>query len=120
MGLEEKKTEWQQNSEEVLSGMIEWRLQHPKATLREIEEEVDQRLARLRSRMVEDVAQASATRDWSRLPKGERPRCQQCGTALVARGKQTRRLRTMGNQQIELERSYGSCPTCGGGIFPPG
>jgi hypothetical protein len=43
MGPEKKKAEWQQNSEEVLSGMIEWRLQHLKATFREVEEEVRRR-----------------------------------------------------------------------------
>jgi hypothetical protein len=31
-------------SEEVISGITEWRQQHPKATFREIEEEVDKRL----------------------------------------------------------------------------
>src|SRR5437588_275224 len=28
---------WKELSEEVISGMLEWRLQHPKATFREIE-----------------------------------------------------------------------------------
>ena len=29
---------WQELAEEVMSGMKEWRLQHPKATLKEIEQ----------------------------------------------------------------------------------
>lgn len=37
---------------EILSGMKEWRQQHSKATLREIEEAVDARLAKLRAGMV--------------------------------------------------------------------
>jgi hypothetical protein len=39
--------QWQALSQEVLVGMREWRSQHPRATLREIEVELDQRLARL-------------------------------------------------------------------------
>lgn len=120
MELEEKKGEWQQASEEVLSGMIEWRMLHPKATLREIEQEVDKRLARLRARLVQDAAAASSRREWSGQGEQDRPRCPACGSVLVARGKRKRHLQTAGGQQIELERNYGTCPTCGGGFFPPG
>ena len=35
---------WNQLAQEVMSGMKEWRLQHPKATLREIEAALDERL----------------------------------------------------------------------------
>ncbi len=119
MGLEEKKAVWNEESEEVLSGMIEWRLQHPKATLQEIEGAVDERLGRLRTRMVEDAVQASSAADWSQQPKEERPRCPQCGTVLVSRGKQKRRLQAQGGTPLELERSYGTCPSCGSGFFPP-
>ncbi len=120
MSLEEKKSGWKGVSEDVLSGMIEWRLQHPKATLREIEEAVDERLGRLRTRMVEDAVQASSAADWSEQSEKERPHCPQCGTRLVSRGKQKRRLRSKGGAQLELERRYGTCPTCGGGFFPLG
>jgi septal ring factor EnvC (AmiA/AmiB activator) len=120
MELESKKVEWQQTSEEVLSGMIEWRMQHPKATLREIEQEVEKRLARLRTQMVQDTAQASAAREWSQRSQQERPCCEECGTPLVSRGQRTRRLQGRASQPIELKRSYGTCPSCGGGFFPPG
>jgi hypothetical protein len=120
MKLNEKKDEWRDVSEEVLSGMIEWRLQHPKATLQEIEEAADERLGRLRKRMVEDTAQASSAANWSRTTEKERPCCPQYGAALISRGKQKRRLQTSGGESIDLERSYGTCPRCGGGVFPPG
>lgn len=120
MDLNEKKTEWKEVSEDVLSGMIEWRLQHPHATLREIEAAADERLVRLRKRMVEDSVQASSAAHWSRTPVKERPCCPQCGAALIARGKQKRRVQTSGGALLELERSYGTCPKCGGGFFPPG
>jgi RNase P subunit RPR2 len=104
----------------VLTGMKEWRQQHPKATFREIEEAVDERLARLRAGMLEDLARMSSQADWIQSPKEQRPTCEQCGTPLVSRGKQKRRLQTTGGQQVELERGYGTCPQCGQGIFPPG
>lgn len=120
MSWEEKKTAWNDVSEDVLSGMIEWRLQHPKATLRAIEEAVDERLGRLRKRMVEDAIQVSSAADWSQQMEQDRPRCRQCGEMLVSRGKQKRRLKTQGGGSLELERRYGTCPRCGGGVFPPG
>ena len=40
---------WHALSEEILTGMHDWRRQHPKATLREMEQEVDARLSRLRA-----------------------------------------------------------------------
>jgi hypothetical protein len=38
---------WRELSEEVLSGMKEWRLAHPRATFREIEQAVQERLNQL-------------------------------------------------------------------------
>lgn len=104
----------------MLTGMKEWRHQHPRATFREIEEAVDERLATLRAGMLEDLLKMSSQADWSQEPDEQRPHCEQCGTLLVSRGKQKRQLQTSGGQQIELERSYATCPQCGQGIFPPG
>ena len=49
MNGDEMIKRWHIMSEEVISGMTEWRRQHPKATFREIEAEVDKRLAALRA-----------------------------------------------------------------------
>ena len=57
---EEMDRTWQALSEEVLTGRKEWRLAHPKATFREIEQAVEERVNRLRARMLQDVALASA------------------------------------------------------------
>ncbi len=51
---------WHQLSTEVMSGLSDWRLQHPKATLREMELELDTRLAHVRARLLEDLALARA------------------------------------------------------------
>ena len=40
---------WHSLAREVFSGMREWRVQHPRATLQEIEEELDKRLAQMRA-----------------------------------------------------------------------
>lgn len=50
---------WHQVAEDVMTGMKEWRMQHPKATCREIEAALDERLARRRARMLEDALLAS-------------------------------------------------------------
>jgi hypothetical protein len=41
--VQEFDQKWQKLSEEVLVGMKDWRMQHPKATFQEIEEALDER-----------------------------------------------------------------------------
>jgi hypothetical protein len=120
MSNEPSESTWETLSAEILSGMREWRLQHPKATLSEIETALDQHWYRLRTRMLEDLALQSAAADWKDAPVAERPVCTACGTPLTLRGKQPRRLKTYGGQDVTLQRSYGLCPTCKHGLFPPG
>jgi predicted RNA-binding Zn-ribbon protein involved in translation (DUF1610 family) len=117
---EETEATWRTLSEEVLSGMKEWRQAHPKATLREIEEAVVERMSRLTARLIQDLALTSTTTEWSSQSLGERPQCPHCGTALQARGKRSRHLQSTGGHDLNLQRSYGTCPTCGAGLFPPG
>jgi ferredoxin len=47
MRIEDLDTRWHELAEEVMTGMKERRLQHPKATFREIVAALDERLARL-------------------------------------------------------------------------
>lgn len=119
MGSEPQESNWEALSQEILSGIREWRLQHPKATLREIELVLDERLAPLRARMLQDVALHSLAADTNAPTDAERPLCAVCGTPLVLRGKRTRQLKTSGGQNITLERSYALCPSCKKGLFPP-
>src|SRR5438309_11049345 len=85
---------WRELSEEVITGMAEWRGQHPRATLKEIEAALDERLAHVRARMLQDTALASAATDVSQLPAEGRPRCPGCGGVLGARGQGGRTLGT--------------------------
>jgi hypothetical protein len=124
MDSEAFERQWAALSEEVLSGMADWRAQHPRATLSEIEAAVDVRLARMRARMLEHVALQSRAAAWSSREKaaeeGEGPRCPRCGGVLQPQGHRTRRLKTHGGQPLTLRRAYGLCGTCKQGLFPPG
>lgn len=110
---------WHRMTEEIMTGMREWRLQHPKATLREIETELDARWVRMRARMLEDLALASTAATWQETPEGQQPTCPDCGTPLQDRGTHPRTLQTHGGQDLTLVRDYGVCPACGTGLFPP-
>ena len=56
----EYQQRWHEVAQEVLLEMRSWREEHPRATLQEIEEEVDTRMARMRAGLVEGVAMSSA------------------------------------------------------------
>ncbi len=105
----------QQLSGEVMLEVKDWRLQNPKATFREIEAAVDGSWARARARLLQEVALAS---DATKVSGGTE--CPQCGQCLESRGQGTRSLSTHYDQRISLKRSYGVCPACGTGLFPPG
>jgi hypothetical protein len=108
---------WEAQAGEAFLDLREWRAVHPKATLAAIEAELDRRLEALRARMLADMALASRAAD---LQSEERAVCPTCGTGLHDGGLHQRTLVTMGNQKVELVRDYGTCPGCGGGLFPPG
>jgi len=120
MWSDEVEARWRELSEEVITGMAEWRGQHPRATLSEIEVALDERLAHVRARMLQDTALASAATDLSVVPAEERPCCPDCGHVLDARGQEERTLRTTYDRPVTLRRSYAHCPACGAGLFPPG
>ncbi len=119
MWAPEVEAGWQQLVDEVMTGMKEWRLQHPQATFREIETALDERLAKMRARMLQDLALASAAARVSQEDRTERPRCPKCGGPMEARGEQSRTLTTNYNQPVKLTRSYSYCPACEAGLFPP-
>lgn len=110
---------WHELSRAALKQIKQWRLAHPKATLNQIEQALDEQLGRLRARMLEDLALAS---DATRLDEqtAEWPRCPQCAEELSGRGEHVRELEIEQHQQLRLERTYATCPRCGVGLFPPG
>lgn len=117
MKRQELGANWNGLSEEILEEIVAWRAKHPKATLREIEAEIDQRLSALRAQMISDTANASVSADWE---AAQGVVCPACGAKLVKKGKKKRILLTRDGRKLELERDYGVCVACGQGIFPPG
>ena len=114
----ELQANWNGLSEEIMQGLAGWRGQHPKATFREIEAEIDKRLSALRAKMISDTAMASAQAEWE--SGASAAVCPKCGEKLEKKGRKKRNLETQGGRRVELIREYGVCPKCGQGIFPPG
>jgi hypothetical protein len=81
----------------------------------EIEAAIDAQLGPLRAQLLGDTALASDATDLG----GERPVCPTCGERLTAAGPRRRRLRSEGDQPLDLERTYARCPRCEHGLFPP-
>ena len=110
---------WQQMSMEILTDVKEWRKVNPRATYVQIEEEVHKRMMQLEARLIQEAAEESPSREWGRGSKHEAPLCPECARPLQARGKQKRTLQGNGGQNVTISRTYGTCPKCGAGLFPP-
>lgn len=119
MWSDEIERRWRELSEEVIIGMKDWRIAHPTATFNEIEAALDERLAKVRARMLQDAALATKAADLTMVKPEERPRCPKCGQALEPHGKDMRSLTTSHQRTITLDRSYARCPACKVGLFPP-
>jgi hypothetical protein len=111
---------WREKSVEILTDIKEWRRAHPKATFVEIEDEVHRRMMQLEAQILQDAAEASTSREWGKTSGQQAALCSTCAVPLQARGKHKRTLQGNGGQQVILSRTYGTCPTCGQSLFPPG
>lgn len=118
--LQGNEGRWSEDAASVWAGMADWRAAHPKATLSEIEDALDERLNQGRARVLADLALASVAADVQAATTEERPRCGGCGGEMQARGPSDRTLLTQGGAEVRLRRSYATCPRCGDGTFPPG
>jgi YgiT-type zinc finger domain-containing protein len=52
------------------------------------------------------------------MEKGKKEMCPKCGEEVKKKGKKKRKLETNGGQEIEFEREYVTCQSCGHGFFP--
>jgi hypothetical protein len=82
MDSESPHPTWEALSYDILTGMHEWRLQHPDATLNEIEQALDECWYRVRACLLEDLAlqreaawQAKAADRVEAACAGGRPTC---------------------------------------------
>ena len=110
---------WQKMSTEILLDLKEWRKVNPRATYTQIEDEVHKRVMQLEARLIQEAAEASPSQEWGRGSENEAALCPKCATPLHARGKQKRTLQGNGGESVTLSRTYGTCPKCGEGLFPP-
>lgn len=117
-----EKTEQEKSQEiyeEIVTGMKEWRLAHPKATMREIEIEARKRVSKLEAHLIEESALSSGAKEWANEPEEQRPRCPSCGEPLTARGKHVRKLQATGGREVKLERGDASLSQMRDRLFPP-
>jgi hypothetical protein len=119
MASDELEGRWSAEFAEVGAAVARWRREHPKATLSEIEDALDECLAGMRTQMLVDTVMASRAATFAGTPGTERPRCPGCESRLVSRGQAERTLLTTRGQEIRLRRSYAHCPSCGLEFFPP-
>ncbi len=112
--------DWQILFETAMTEVAKWRKEEARATFSEIEGKLDERLAEVRAKILQDLVHQSPKADLRGRPSEERPKCPKCGKALAANGQHTRELTTNYEQRVAITRSYGRCPECGGGFFPPG
>ena len=92
---------WQGRSEEMNADIAEWREQHPRATFREIESEIERRLNEYRAKVMADTANQSTSAELKEGADG--PECPRCGARLAGRGRKKRKLQTRGGQAVEYE-----------------
>ena len=109
--------QWESGAQAVFLGLREWRALHPRATLTELEAELDRRWAALRGQMLADLALAS---DAAAVTTGPPPACPECGGVLRGEGPRERTLVTAGQAPVTLRRDYATCTRCGHRLFPPG
>src|SRR5260370_18537706 len=105
---------------EILTDIKEWRRANPRATYVQIEDEVQQRLMQLEARLIEGAVEESPSREWGRGSAVDAALCPTCAVSLQTRGQHQRTLQGNGGENVTLLRTYGTCPRCGEGLFPPG
>jgi ribosomal protein S27AE len=106
-------------SNEVIREMDTWNKSNPDATFLEIEVKARELVSQLEARLIQDSVLEREGDDWSKREAKERPTCPNCHVPLVSRGKRLRRLQGTAGREIQLKRTYRTCPKCGTGFFPP-
>jgi len=112
--------EWAGILTEVQAALRDWRRHHPKATMLEIELETERQLARIRARMVADLAQHSEAACFAAQAPEARPHGPDCQMPVHPRGKKEHGLRVHGAGEVRLAREHATCPQCGRAFFPSG
>lgn len=115
----EEKDSLKEVSDKLIQDMDVWNKSNPNATFLEIEVKAREGVSRLEARLIQDSVLEREIDDWSKREEKERPTCPNCHIPLVSRGRRLRRLQATEGREIQLKRTYGTCPKCGTGFFPP-
>jgi RNase P subunit RPR2 len=107
-------------SDEIIQEMEVWNTSNPDATFLEIEIKARELVSKLEAQIIQESAKDREIDNWSKREKKDRPTCPHCHVPLISRGKRLRSLQGTRGRKIELPRTYGTCPKCGSGFFPPG
>lgn len=111
---------WDELYDQATERSRAWRQANKQASLTDIENQVDDNLAELRAKMIQELAQASELSDLRQIAREQRPKCPDCGAIVNADGQRKRHLVTEHDQEVTLERSKATCPDCGLSFFPSG
>lgn len=111
-------TQCQKMLEETLLRLADWQRTSPKATFAEIEDAVEEEVARFRAQLIVDLV--STRSGGERASGGDRPTCPECGQPMERRGDKARAVTVRGNRTVRFRRGHAICPACGAGVFPPG
>lgn len=104
----------------VQAELADWRRAHPQATFADMEAAVETSLARVRASLLGALLPTEGEAQAGEGEAPARPVCDACVVPMVARGRHRRPVQVWGDQPVELERTYWTCPRCGAGHFPPG
>ncbi len=88
----------------------QWCKEHPKATLAEIGQALEEHLHRFRRRLLEDELGPRGS--------GGNVACPACAGPCEARGQRARQVLLPGDESLRLVRTYVVCRNCGTGHFP--
>ena len=97
-------------SEKLSARLDDWHQRNPRATLTDMEREIDRELSKLRKRILAQLAKEQEDLEMT---------CLECGGKLVRNGKKKRQLQMKGGETVKLERQQWHCLTCETAIFPP-
>jgi len=118
MKTEERRQALQEEVSAELERFVAWDEAKPSCTFGEIEEQA-MAVGRAVSRAMMKWAVVEEEAKAQRGPASPEPRCKVCEKRMRYGGRKKREMESKVGQ-MEIERGYYHCVTCGAGFFPPG
>lgn len=108
------KAEFVESAAGMYARLRAWRKAHPLASFDEIAEEVGKERRALIGQLLGELA---TQEEQSRVRASVV--CPHCGREMSGKGVRVRGVSDP-EGEVRIEREYYDCPTCEGGLFPPG